>query len=154
MPPRIRTPSALQPTKLIQLRPNRPINDVKHGPTKVQQRCQVNRNKSPSNLPENRSALSARRSTDCRIVKILNYFVLLSVCVVVFVSVASRLNIQFTNAIDGGRANIPVAVIIITRCYTRLPRKNRRQKPKKGLDHQPQELEPLETSPWVCCVFQ
>lgn len=91
-------------------------------------------------------------------VRILSYSplgsVLLSACVGVFASVASQLNIQFTNVTGEDHVNTLVAVIIITRCYTMLPRKHRGQKPKKELDQQSQELEPLERSPWVCCVSQ
>lgn len=144
-PPRTRMLSALQTTKLIRLHPNRPIIDDKPGRTKVQKRCQVNRNKYLSDFPENRSSLSARKSTDCRNVKILNYSppgsVLLSACVVVFVSVAFRPNIQSGNVTDGDRANILVVDIFITRCYMTLTRKNRRLRVKKELDQQQREPE-------------
>ncbi len=158
VPPRTKTLSALQPTKLIRLRPNRPINDAKLGQIKVQQRWQVNRNKFPSRSLENRSVLSARKGTDYRIVTILNLSlsgsVWLSVCVVVYVSVASQPNIQFTNVTDEDHASIPVANILITRCYMMLKRTSRRRRKKEELDQQPRELEHLERWPWACCVFQ
>jgi hypothetical protein len=158
VPPRIRTLSASQPIKSIRLCPNRLIIDAKLGPIRVQQRWQVNINKFPSPSLENRSVLNAKKDTDYRIVKISNYSpsgsALPSPCAIVFASVVSRPNIQFTNVTGKSRVNTLVAVITITRCYTMLPRKNRRQKPKKKLDLQPQESEPLDKSPWVCCVFQ
>jgi hypothetical protein len=99
-----------------------------------------------------------RKDTDYRIVKISNYSpsgsALPSACAIVFASVVSQPNIQFTNVTGESRVNTLVAVITITRCYTMLPKKNCRQKQKKRLDLQPQESEPLDKSPWVCCVFQ
>jgi hypothetical protein len=148
----------LQPIKSIQLRPDQLILDAKPGPIRVQQRWQVNINKFPSPSLENRSVLNVRKDTDYRIVKISNYSpsgsALPSACAIVFASVVSQPNIQFTNVTGESRVNTLVAVITITRCYTMLPKKNCRQKQKKRLDLQPQESEPLDKSPWVCCVFQ
>ncbi len=119
--------AANQVNQTLSVCPNRPINDAKPGNIKVQQRLEVNQNKSLFDPPGSHSVLSERKSTDCPIVTILNYSRLgsLSVCIVVFLLVASPPNIQFTNVTDEDSANNLLVDIFITCCYT-MPTRNSR----------------------------